>query len=1096
MKWGVFLDKRNTGLLAVALILLATVICIVLFVSGAQQPDAGEVPKQDYRILISELCTKNETVIADNTGKYRDYIELYNPGEAVSLEGFTLTNGKATSTPLHIQLEAGEYRVVFLSSETTGFTLGASGNDCIQLLDPSGSVVAQANTVGLTEDQVMVYRNGKYEVSAEATPGFPNDSAGLSAFREGTLVTDAPLLITELLLGNAASLPDEKGIYSDVVELYNASAQEIMLSDYFLSDDLRDRFAYRLPDVALAPDAYLVIYCDGEGYISEAGHIHANFALSFRESLCLTHKSGSYQAVAADHPGDDISLLRAEDGSFAPGSVSLGFPNTEAGSRAFYQTRINQASELVISEVLLSSAGVPYNGSFCDAVEITNISGETVSTAGWYLSDGGDPYRYPLPELTLAPGECTVITCSVQTTGFALSDGEVLCLTGPDHLYAPPVACTRPEPGCSITLRSEGSYGFDAVSLGYSNTAEGQAQFVRDQLPQALQISELMSANQSYLPGAYATTCDWIELYNGSSAEIQLSDYCLTDDSGNLSKYSLPDKVLAPGEYIVLFLSDSTANLRRGYSVLPFSLSSEGETLYLSKNGSICDHVVLPAIPADTSYGRSDGSFAPLAKPTPEKENSAAAQISAAPTALTAQGSYEGVESLQVVLEGEVNIYYTTNCEEPTTGSKRYTGPITITKTTIFRVICQEEGKQPSQILDLSYILNENNHLPVVSVVTKPGNLFSGKEGIYVAGSRYKEKIYNFKLDWERASTVSLFEKDGTGFYAPCGLKIHGDTSRFYPKKSFSVMFRSAYGDSQLDYRLFGEEGMDSYEAFNLRSGGQDFYRTKMRDELISDLAMEYTEITAQKNRPVNLYLNGEYWGIYYIREKINEHFIAGNENVSPDTVTLTEGNGGSSSQYQELINYATTHDLRKQEYYDYVCSQVDIQQYMDYLIAEIWIGNTDNDNIRYYTYTGGKWRWILFDTDLSMISSNFDSVAAHLNPAGTGASDWVHTKLINALLKNPEFKEAFIRRMAWQMNNIWTPENVNAKIDEYVALIQPDMQRECNRWPEHSYKLWETYLGYLRSFANKRNERLTAFIKAYFNLSTAKMQEYGFIIE
>ena len=208
MKWGVFLDKRNTGLLAVALILLATVICIVLFVSGAQQPDAGEVPKQDYRILISELCTKNETVIADNTGKYRDYIELYNPGEAVSLEGFTLTNGKATSTPLHIQLEAGEYRVVFLSSETTGFTLGASGNDCIQLLDPSGSVVAQANTVGLTEDQVMVYRNGKYEVSAEATPGFPNDSAGLSAFREGTLVTDAPLLITELLLGNAASLPD------------------------------------------------------------------------------------------------------------------------------------------------------------------------------------------------------------------------------------------------------------------------------------------------------------------------------------------------------------------------------------------------------------------------------------------------------------------------------------------------------------------------------------------------------------------------------------------------------------------------------------------------------------------------------------------------------------------------------------------------------------------------------------------------------------------------------------------------------------------------------------------------------------------------
>lgn len=1096
MKWGVLLDKRNTGLIAVVLILLATVLCIVLFVSGAQQPASGEVPKQDYQIIISELCTKNETVIADNSGKYRDYIELYNPGAAVSLEGFTLTNGKATSAPLHIRLDAGEYRVIFLGDEATGFTLGASGNDCIQLLDPSGAVTAQANTVALAEDQVMVYRSGKYEVSTDATPGFSNDETGLAAFRDGTVVTDAPLLITELLLGNASSLPDEQGIYSDAIELYNASESSIILSDYFLSDDPQDRFSYRLPDVELAPDTYLVIFCDGENYISQTGQIHANFALSFRESLCLTHKSGTYQAVPAEHPGDDISLLRSDDGSFAPGSVSLGFPNTDEGSRLFYQTRINETSPLVISEVLLSGAGVPYNGSFCDAVEITNISADPVSTSGWYLSDGGDPYQYPLPEVTLAPGECTVITCSVQTTGFALSDGEILCLTAPDHLFAPLVTCGRPEQGYSITLRSEGSYGFDAVSLGYPNTAEGNAQFIQSQFPQDLQISELMSSNLSYLPGAYATTCDWIELYNGTAQEIRLSDYTLSDDSGNLSKYSLPDKTIAPGEYIVLFLSDSTANLRRGYSVLPFSLSSEGETLYLSKNGSICDYVFLPAIPADSSYGRSGGSFAPMSKPTPEKENSAAAQITAAPTAATAPGSYEGVVSLEIVLEGEGNIYYTTNCKEPTTGSKRYTGPITITETTVFRVICQAEGKRPSQVLDLTYILNENNNLPVVSVVTDPDNLFSGKEGIYVAGSRYKEKIYNFKLDWERQSTVSLFEKDGTGFYAPCGLKIHGDTSRFYPKKSFSVMFRAAYGSSQLNYPLFGDEGLDSYEAFNLRSGGQDFYRAKMRDELISDLAMEYTDITAQKNRPVNLYLNGEYWGIYYIREKINEHFIAGNENVSADTVTLTEGNGGSSREYRALVQYATTHDLRKQEYYDYVCSQVDIQQYMDYLIAEIWIGNTDNDNIRYYTYTGGKWRWILYDTDLSMISSGFDSVAAHLNPNGTGASDWVSTKLINALLKNPEFKEAFIRRMAWQMNTIWTPENLNTKIDEYVALIQPDMQRECTRWPEHSYKLWETYVGYLRSFANKRNDRLIPFIKAYFKLSTAQMKEYGFNIQ
>lgn len=1087
-----FLEKRNTGLIAVALILLATVICIVLFVGNAQQP-VTPANTESYRLVISEICTKNETVIADNSGKYRDYIELYNPGEAVSLEGFTLTNGKATSAPLHIRLESGEYRVIFLGDEATGFTLGASGNDCVQLLDPKGAIIVQANTVGLTEDQVMVYQDGKFDVTMDATPGFSNDEAGLAAFRTGNLVTEAPLVISELLLGNASSLPDERGIYSDVLELYNTSDDPIVLSDYFLSDSLDTRFAYRLPDVTLEAGNYLVIFCDGENYISEEGNIHANFGLSFRETLCLTHKSGSYQAVNAEHPGDDISLLRAEDSSFAPGAVSLGFANTEAGSALFHQTRINPDSALVISEILLSSAGVPYQGSFCDAVEIMNVSSEAVSTAGWYLSDGGDPYQFPLPEVSLAPGECTVIVCSVQSTGFALGADEILCLTGPDHLHAPPVTCIQSEIGCSIALRSEGSYGFEAVSLGYPNTPEGQAQYQSSQYPEGLLISEMMSSNQSYLPGPYANTCDWIELYNGSNADILLSEFCLTDDSGNLYKYPLPEKTLAPGEYIILFLSDDARNLRKGYSVLPFSLSSEGETLYLSKQGSICDYAVLPSIPADSSYGRSGGSFGPLAKPTPEGENSDISEITATPTAVTAQGSYENVVSLEIVLEGEGTIYYTTDCEEPTTGSKRYTGPITITNTTVLRVMCKEDGKRASKVLDLTYILNENNNLPVLSVVTEPDNLFSGKEGIYVAGSRYKEKIYNFRQDWERQSTVSLFEKDGSGFYAPCGLKIHGDTSRFYDKKSFSVMFRDIYGDSQLDYPLFGDEGLDSYEAFNIRSGGQDFYRTKMRDELISDLAMEYTDITAQKNRPVNLYLNGEYWGIYYIREKINEHFIAGNENVPADTVTLTEGNGSSSWEYKALINYATTHDLRKQEYYDHVCSLVDIQQYMDYLIAEIWIGNTDNDNIRFYTYTGGKWRWILYDTDLSMISSGFDSVAAHLNPNGTGASDWVSTKLINALLKNEDFKEAFIRRMAWQMNNVWTPENVNAKIDEYVAAIQPDMQRECERWPEQSYSSWEKYVTYLRSFAEKRNDKLTVFIQSYFKLSTAKMREYGF---
>lgn len=1092
-KAGAFLDKRIwLALLLAFCLVLAGAVGVVLEV--AANPMLA-VPPQDYPVLITEICTKNETVIPDNRGRYRDYIELYNTGDDINLVGCRLTDGNVTSAPMgDLYIPAGGYRIIFLGDDLTGFGLSASGGDCIQLLDPRGGIIVQTNTTALTSDQVMVYQDGQFAVSDRPTPGFANDEAGYRAFRTGQK-RESELIISELLLENESSLADSSGNFCDVAELYNSSDAPVLLSSYCLSDSTDSRFRFRLPDRYLQPGEFLLVFCDGQNYVNQDGEIHASFALSAGEKLVLTAADGSFDAVDAAFPGPDVAFARREDGTFESTGVSLGYPNDESGVVLFSQSRQDLQASLVISEVLLSSAGVPYDGSFRDVVELVNRSSQAVSTEGWYLSDSSDPFAYPLPARLLQPGDCMVVVCSAQTTGFSLSRTDTLRLMTPQRLFASRLSCAMSQEGQSICLQ-EDSYICDAASPGFANTAEGQQAFLAAQLPAGLQISEIMTNNESYLRGPYGNTCDWVELYNAGTESIQLADYALSDSADLLQRYPLPEQMLSPGQYSVVFFSRDSLDLRSGYAVLPGNLSAQGESLYLSKGSKITDFVAVPALSQDMAYGRFEGSFRELSKPTPEKDNASPAAICAAPVAVTAQGSYDGVEYLDIVLEGEGTIYYTTDASKPNQWDKVYNGPIRVTKTTVIRAMCVAPGKKNSKVTDLTYLLNENDNLPVVTIVSDPANFFSEETGIYTFGLNYEpEEPYkgaNFWQDWEREATVSLFEKDGTGFTSSCGVTIYGAYSRYQPKKSLALHFRDQYGASELAYPLFGEEGVSTYEAFVLRAGGQDSYRARIRDELITSLAADYTDIVVQKYRPAVLYINGEYYGLHYIREKINEHFVAANCNVPAEDVTLGRANATGVDSYVALVEYASTHDLTNPEYYEELGSMMNIDQYMDYIIAQICIGNDDNSNVRFFTTEGGKWHWILYDTDLCFYNPNYNSVAEHLNPWGTGAANYISTALINALLKNPDFKDAFLKRMAWQLDTIWAPEVMHPRIDAMVKEIQPDMAKDLARWYD-TQEHWDKYLGILRQFVDERYDILVPQVQEYFDLTDAQMRAYGF---
>ena len=979
-------------------------------------------------------------------------------------------------------LNAGAYTVIFLADELTGFALGAAGGDQLQLLDGNGNIVQQLVTVPLEMDQVMLYGSNGYTVSDQASPGFSNDERGVQLYRYGEPETNPKLVISELLMDNRYTLPDENLQYSDVVELQNISDAPVSLGQYYLADGPDSRYDYRLPDVTLQPGEFVLIWCDGSNYVSPTGEIHAPFGISHGETVYLTTLSHRYVSLDAVSAGAGRSRSRLADGSYTEGAVSLGYANDADGVACFAASRLQTDSPLVINEVLLSAAQIPYEGNFRDVVEIWNCSEQTVNTQGWYLSDGENLFKYALPAMELAAGEYLVIVCSPQTTGFSLSEKDALRLTGPDHRSTVPVPCqeshfSRREVDGNV------SYGVMDVTLGFANTEANYETYLNTQLG-GLRISEIMTSNASFLPGPYGTTCDWVELYNASETDILLSDYYLSDDADELLRCRLPEQVLPAGEYCVIFLSKDDKNLRPGYPVLPIALASAGESLYLSCDEGIADYVAVPALQVDMSYGRPDGSacFAMLAAVTAGQANGEAAHISRKPVALVPQGVYADTPYLDIAFAGEGEIYYTTDCTLPNQGSLRYTQPVRITETTVFRVMCVAEGKRPSQVLDLTYVVNEGDKLDVVTLVTDPAALQDPQNGLYSQAVR---------PDWEWSATVSLFAADG-GFSVPCGVRLAESTAAGQLKKSLACVLRGRYGLSELDYPLFGAGSPDTYTSFELYSGGQDAFSSRVLEALLASALGEKTQLAVREYRPVVVYLNGAYYGIHYIRQQLGEELVAGNVYTATQNVTLCRGDGHNAADYRALLQYALTHDLSQQEHYDYVCSQVDLESYMDYIIALLYMGNAESAEACFFRTPGGKWTWMLCDADGMLRNVTDNSVVTCLDPLRLTDRDPASKTLAVCLLQNEAFVDSFLRRMAWQLREVWDRETILAQISCLEIPLRQDMQKDCARW-EKNMTIWQGHVQNLGSFVRGRQAYLVTFVQDFFGLTEEEMGHYGF---
>ena len=586
---------------------------------------------------------------------------------------------------------------------------------------------------------------------------------------------------------------------------------------------------------------------------------------------------------------------------------------------------------------------------------------------------------------------------------------------------------------------------------------------------------------------------DYIELHNPTGETVDISGFGLSDRD-SVILYTFPEQTLMePDAYRVVYC-DKMLTATDSLLVAGFGLSNGEDHIYFSdRDNNIIFEYGPVSMPKRHGLVSIHGApFIATDYLSPGDPNE---QAGIPPAASIASGQYDGIDTLQVAFYAVGDIHYTTDGSVPGKGSRKYTEPLRLVKTSVIRAVAVGEDGSLSPVSSYTYILNEGHKLDVVSVVSNPDGLFSIGNGIYSTGPyrlkpegteddgtpgiNYPYTEANYWRKWWRKANVSLLPKEGAGFSSDCGTSIFGGFSRINAKKSLKFKFKKVYGPSKLHYKLFPNRDISEYNNFVIRTGGQDVYGTLIKDDLAASLADGMLHVDLMASRPAVLYINGQYYGIYFLREKVNKHFIAGHYNIPSDSLDIIQGYSnpecGSIREWNALLSYVKSHDLSQEANYQWVTDRVDVESYADWVIAEMYIDNRDAGNVRCFKtpYLDGKWHWILYDVDMGFYSPRSDTFLVYIRPT---AQRICQTDLIRALLKNPEFRELFVRRLEYQMSSVWNKDRVHAEIDRLAGLLDSEVERNNKRW-QGSYNGWREKIDGLHRFADGRQ----AYLKEQF---------------
>ncbi len=610
-------------------------------------------------------------------------------------------------------------------------------------------------------------------------------------------------------------------------------------------------------------------------------------------------------------------------------------------------------------------------------------------------------------------------------------------------------------------------------------------------------LNEFMAANASLVVDPdNAETADWVELFNAGTEPVDLSGYFLTDNLGNEDKWAIPQGTIIPGNGFLVIWADGTDTLLH----TSYNFSRDGEEIGLyDPQLNLIDGITYGAQASDVSFGRQldgDAAWSWFLDPTPGSSNNSSTPFAGLtyyePSFSLRGGFYTSSQTIELSTLGGI-IHYTLDGRTPSESDPVYTEPLNLNESTFLRARVFVEGFIPGPTITHSYFFEESlqeRGLPVVSLVTDPDYFWDPDIGIYVQ---------DFKPDWEHPVNIEFFENDGNNravFNERAGVKVNGLWSWQLPQKMLGIYFRRQYGAGKLDYQLFHERERSSFDDIILRAGGSDWASTLIRDALAQSLPQDYTPIPYQGFRQSIMFLNGEYMGIHNLRSRTNDGFIEENFGMSPGTYDLIENDGevdeGSDQQYQLLDSLFNT-NLSSQGNFEELSNILDIENFTDYWITEIWSSNRSwGHNVKLWKpQVGGKWQFILGDLDRGFSGSTNDGMEEFSVPEGSSSYDYAR-RWLQHILENDEYAAFFAQRFTDHVYTTFHPIRVNQKIDQFVAPIIPEIAYHVARWSgtTSSYgdgiptvDFWEQEIEDLRQFAGERQAFILSDIQSTFNL-------------
>lgn len=890
----------------------------------------------------------------------------------------------------------------------------------------------------------------------------------------------APVVINELVASNGSTLTDEDGDASDWFELYNAGATPVDLAGWGLSDARSDPFRWIIDGLVLAPGEFLTLFASGKDrQPGNAAAVNPALLPGLRVWLRADQVNPDDPAQAR-RQGANVFVRRWNNRIAGGAPATAPTPSAEplwvaSGLGGLPALRFDGAND----QLLLPRAMA--TNDFCLVAVFRTSQAHEIDpeNAGGVGGTSGQHYLFGAQHGGDANAGSGLSVGSNGVSAYEHGSG-----------YMPALAVGHLAPGNTPTV----------VTVNYRNRRPALA-------VQGVNVSDGLTSARSQVTAPVEIGAGAYGAFAGDLAEVFLFDRPLEEHELRGLQAHLADR------YGFKLSAPRHTNFR---------LDADGERLVLTRpDGTEADEVVFGRQLRDISFGRQpDGSagFFFFAAPTPGAANTTPASIDAlaVPTFSHAAGFYSTPFDLTIASpRPDAEIRYTLDGSEPTETSPRYTAALSIRgragtpngismiptvpggsppagevfKGWIVRARVFKMGSLPSPTVSRSFWVDPAGagrySVPVVSLATAPANFFDPDIGIYVPGRAPNGNYSQRGVEWERPVHVELFETDGTLVIAQeADVKIHGNTSQGFPIKGLDLDGTGGRGRQPFNYPIFPDRTRTEFEHFMLRPTGHDQMYAFMRDEFMQSLAAE-TGAESQAARACVVFLNGEYWGLHYLKEKEDAEFVGFYGDHPADDLDYLEGyaaaKAGDTDHYNAMIAWFAGADLDAPEDYAHLQTLMEVPNYIDYKACEVFFHRWDIGNHRLWRprTPEGRWRWLQFDNDVGwggfwaeQPAWQFNMLSAVLTPDGGlhGHANEATTFLLRQLVGSPEFREAFVNRFCDLLNSTFLPAHTRERIDSWRAVLAPEMAEHIRRWRSPaSVALWESNVQYLRNYADQR---------------------------